>query len=49
MLESLVAFLGNVMSIDKTLPYESFRLLCKQYGEIYLLEFPGMIPCVCLL
>ncbi|KAG8809794.1 hypothetical protein FRC18_004386, partial [Serendipita sp. 400] len=36
-----IPLLGNVTQIDKTLPYESFRLLWKQYGEIILLQLPG--------
>ncbi|CCA71297.1 probable bifunctional P-450:NADPH-P450 reductase, partial [Serendipita indica DSM 11827] len=36
-----IPLLRNALQIDKKLPYESFRLLHRQYGEIYLLELPG--------
>jgi len=36
-----IALLGNLGVLDKAALHASFRLLWKQYGEIYLLEFPG--------
>lgn len=36
-----VPLLLNTPQIDKKLPHESFRLLHQQYGEIYVLAFPG--------
>ncbi|KAG8832855.1 hypothetical protein FRC17_000510 [Serendipita sp. 399] len=36
-----IPLLGNTPQIDKILPYQSFRLLWKQYGEIIILQLPG--------
>ncbi|KAG8833355.1 hypothetical protein FRC17_010824 [Serendipita sp. 399] len=34
--------IGNILQIDRILPAASFRLLARQYGEIYSLQFPGV-------
>ena len=36
-----IPFLGNITAIDNELPLRSFRLLAKQYGEIYQLNLMG--------
>lgn len=36
-----VPFLGNIGTIDKEVPLNSFMLLAKQYGEIVQLNFVG--------
>lgn len=37
-----IPFLGNALSIEREVPLRSYRLLAKQYGEIFQLDFPGM-------
>ncbi|KZV98413.1 cytochrome P450 [Exidia glandulosa HHB12029] len=36
-----IPFLGNILDIDQELPLSSFKLLAKQYGDIYQLTFGG--------
>ncbi|KAK7438190.1 hypothetical protein VKT23_018121 [Stygiomarasmius scandens] len=38
-----VPFIGNVTSLDREVPLNSFILLAKQYGEIYQLDLLGRI------
>ncbi|KAJ7620489.1 fatty acid hydroxylase [Mycena polygramma] len=42
-----IPFIGNVTSLEKDVPLNSFRLLAKTYGEIYQLDLVGRtIVCV---
>ncbi|KAJ6474020.1 fatty acid hydroxylase [Mycena vitilis] len=42
-----IPFIGNVTSLEKDVPLNSFRLLAKTYGEIYQLDLVGRnIACV---
>ncbi|KAJ7622599.1 fatty acid hydroxylase [Mycena polygramma] len=43
-----IPFIGNVASIDREVPWRSFRLLAKTYGEIFQLDLLGnTMICLC--